>query len=110
MPKVSGARTSQAPDFEHDPRYQVAQREALLSVGYWVIYTAGTVIIAWTLGHRDPTEVGFILGFPDWFFWSIIAFAGFMALVVPYLMVKFGFTDIDLEPTPKSGATEEGQL
>lgn len=103
MPGAARSRTSQASNFEEDPRYRIAQRESLLCVGYWVVFTAGTVAIAWLMGYQDPSEINFIAGFPDWFFWSVIAFTGFMAIVVPYIMVKFGFTDIDLEPTPETG-------
>lgn len=103
MPGTARSRTSQATNFEEDPRYRIAQRESLLCVGYWVVFTAGTVTIAWLMGYQDPSEINFIAGFPDWFFWSVIAFTGFMAIVVPYIMVKFGFTDIDLEPIPETG-------
>lgn len=96
----ASARTT---EFEEDPRYRIAGREALLCFGYWAVFTVGAVIIAWLLGHRDPSQIGFIMGFPDWFFWSALAFVAVMAIPVPYLIVKLGFTDMDLEPEPQPG-------
>lgn len=92
-----------AEDFEEDPRYRVSQREALMCFAYWVAYTACAVTVAWLLGNRDASEIGFVLGFPDWFFWSAIGVTAVFAVVVPYLMVRLAFTDIDLEPTPRYG-------
>lgn len=97
-------------DFEEDPRYRVSQREALLCLGYWVFYTLCSVTVAWLLGSRDISEIGFILGFPDWFFWSAIAVTAVFVTVVPYLMVKLGFTDIDLEPRPRYGHGAEKEV
>ncbi|GAA1190366.1 hypothetical protein GCM10009585_03900 [Brevibacterium paucivorans] len=96
--------------FEEDPRYRVAGRESLLCVGYWTAFTVGAVVIAWALGHRDATEIEFIMGFPDWFFWSAIVFTGFMSVIVPFLLVKFGFTDMDLEPEPRTGLGAEKEV
>jgi uncharacterized membrane protein YhdT len=87
-------------DFEEDPRYRIAQRESLLCIGYFVTFCGLSILIAWMLGSRDPSEVSFIAGFPDWFFWSAIALTVVFSTAVPYLMVKFGFTDLDLEPRP----------
>lgn len=103
MSRHTEERSTRAPEFEEDPRYRIAQRESLLCLGYWVVFTAGAVAIAWLLGHRDPSEIGFVMGFPDWFFWSALAYVGVMAAVVPFLLVKFGFTDMDLEPVPEQG-------
>lgn len=101
---------ARTPEFEEDPRYRIAQRESLLCVGYWVVFTSIAVAIAWLLGHRDPSAIGFVMGFPDWFFWSVLVFVGFMATVVPYLMVRFGFTDIDLEPEPRYDTNEDAEV
>lgn len=94
-------------DFEEDPRYRVSQREAWLCFGYWAAYTACAVAVAWLLGHRDASEIGFVLGFPDWFFWSAIGVTAVFAVVVPYLMVRLAFTDVDLEPRPRYGLGAE---
>lgn len=92
-----------AEDFEEDPRYRVSQREALMCLAYWVLYTACSVTVAWLLGSRDFSDIGFVLGFPDWFFWSAIAVTAIFATIVPYLMVRLAFTDMDLEPRPRYG-------
>jgi uncharacterized membrane protein YhdT len=90
-------------DFEEDPRYRVSQREALICLAYWASYTALSTLVAWLLGNRDASQIGFVLGFPDWFFWSAIGVTAVFATVVPYLMVRLTFTDVDLEPRPRGG-------
>ena len=88
-------------DFEEDPRYRIAQRESLLCIGYFIAFCGLSITVAWLMGTRDASEITFVAGFPDWFFWSVIALTAVFATVVPYLMVKLGFTDIDLEPRPR---------
>lgn len=97
-------------DFEEDPRYRVSQREALACLAYWFSFTAIAVTVAWLLGNRDASEIGFVLGFPDWFFWSAIGVTAVFATVVPYLMVRFFFTDIDLEPRPRDADAKDEEV
>lgn len=99
----SSTRSSRDPvnDFEEDPRYRVSQREALVCLAYWVSFTALAVAVAWIMGNRDASEIDFVLGFPDWFFWSAMGVTIVFATIVPYLMVRLFFTDIDLEPRPR---------
>lgn len=93
--------------FEEDPRYRVSVKEAWVSAGYWAMFTIAMISVAWGLGgHRDPAEVNYIAGFPDWFFWSALVTTGVFSTVVPYLLVKFLFTDISLE----SDLEIEGQV
>lgn len=86
-------------DFEHDPRYEISRREMWICVGYWAMFTAVSMTLAWTLGnHSDGSGQVFIMGFPAWLFWSGIAFIAFASMVVPYFMVRFLFTEMSLEP------------
>lgn len=91
-------------DFEHDSRYAVSLREAWLCVAYWALFTVVMVAIAWGIaGHRDADETTYIAGFPDWFFWTgIVVVAVFC--VAPFFLVRFLFTDVDLEPRPDQSA------
>lgn len=97
---VSSRRPRVADDFEHDLRYRVSLREAWICVAYWAVFTAVMVGIAWGVaGHRDPADTTYVLGFPEWFFWSgIVAVAVFC--VIPAVMIRVLFTDVDLEPRP----------
>lgn len=105
-------RTPRGPvnDFDEDPRYRVSQREALVCLTYWLSYTALAVAVAWMLGNRDASEIDFVLGFPDWFFWSAIGMTLVCATIVPYLMVRIFFTDIDLEPRPRGEAPADSEV
>lgn len=93
-------RPSPAEDFEHDPRYAISLREAWICVAYWAVFTLTMVAIAWGIaGGRDPVETTYIMGFPEWFFYTGIVVVGIFCLV-PFFMVRFLFTDMDLEPRP----------
>lgn len=112
MSTTENRRHAPPQDFEEDPRYRIAGRESLVCIAYWFLFTAGAVVIAWLLGNRDSSEIGFVLGFPDWFFWSALAYVGVFSLIVPFVMVKLFFKDMDLEPVPAPGtpgAEEEGR-
>jgi uncharacterized membrane protein YhdT len=87
-------------DFEHDPRYAISLREMWICIAYWAAFTAVMVSVAWAIaGNRDPAETTYIMGFPDWFFWTgIVTVAVFS--IIPFFIVKFLFTEVDLEPRP----------
>lgn len=83
-------------DFEEDPRYAVANREALWGVGYWILFTVVISGIAWWLGgNRDAEDLDFVLGFPAWFFWSCLVATVVLALL-PILIVRRYFTQMPL--------------
>ena len=90
-------------DFEHDPRYAISLREAWICVAYWAAFTVVMVVIAWGIaGNRDPEQTTYIIGFPEWFFYTGIVVVGIFC-IVPFFMIKFLFTDVDLEPRPGQG-------
>jgi uncharacterized membrane protein YhdT len=105
-------RTSLTEDFEHDSRYRISLREAWLCVAYWALFTLVMTAIAWGVaGNRNPEETTYIAGFPEWFFWTGMVVVAIFCLI-PYLMIRFLFTEVDLEPRPQEPAaaatTSEG--
>jgi uncharacterized membrane protein YhdT len=85
-----------ATDFEHDPRYAVANREALIGAGYWLAFTVLISAIAWLIGaHKKASELTFVLGFPAWFFWSCLV-ATIVLSLVPAVLVRRYFTEMPL--------------
>lgn len=101
--------TTRAPDddFEHDPRYAVANREALWGVAYWLFFTLVISLVAWLLGgNRDAAELEFVLGFPTWFFWSCLVATVLLSLLPIWLVRRF-FTDMPLTPHGDDTGTEE---
>lgn len=102
--------TTRAPDdtdFEHDPRYAVANREALWGVAYWLFFTVVISLVAWLLGgNREASDLEFILGFPAWFFWSCLV-ATILLSLLPIWLVRRYFTDMSLTPHGDDTGTEE---
>ncbi|MED1604757.1 YhdT family protein [Cytobacillus kochii] len=79
-----------------DPRYKVANREALIGVGIAMINFFIWYSFAYGLGSKPVEEYQFILGLPSWFFYSCVL--GFLMItVIVWLVVKFLFSDVPFE-------------
>jgi uncharacterized membrane protein YhdT len=95
--------------FEEDPRYRIASRELLLALAYWATFTIVVTATAWTLGGgKDASELTFVLGFPAWFFWSVLV-ACVAFSIVPFFIVKFGFTDVPLSADGRPDGQPDSQ-
>ena len=95
------------PDFEEDPRYRQANREAWWAIGYWAAFTVVVTGLAWWLGYGKPAEdLEFVLGFPAWFFWSVLV-TSVVFSAIPAWIIKQKFHDVPLtrdgEPTDETG-------
>jgi uncharacterized membrane protein YhdT len=94
---VSSDRTTANEGWTEDPRYRVSDREALIAAAFFVAYIVVTIGTAWLLGgNQGIDEIGFVLGFPDWLFWSTLVL-GAVFCVVPYFLIKRFFTDMSLD-------------
>lgn len=79
-----------------DPRYKIANREALIGVILALLNFAWWYGFAYGLGSKPVAAYTFTLGFPDWFFYScIIGFVVFAVLV--YVVVHFLFQEIPFD-------------
>ena len=90
--------------FEEDPRYAQANREAQWAIGYWVAFTVVVTGLAWWLGYEKPAdELSFILGFPAWFFWSVLV-TSVVFSAIPVWIIRRYFKDVPLtrdgQPAP----------
>ncbi|MGM7703014.1 YhdT family protein [Pseudalkalibacillus sp. Hm43] len=82
--------------FKEDPRFRIANREALFGIGLAILNFIWWFAFAYGLGRKDPEEYTYIFGFPAWFFYSCIGgFVLFSLLVI--VMVKFYFTEVPFE-------------
>ena len=104
-------------EFEEDPRYAQANHEALWAIGYWLAFTVVVTGLAWWLGYGKPAEeLGFVLGFPTWFFWSVLVTSVVFSAVPPWIIRRY-FKDVPLtrdgrpesQPDPRDGGPEEGR-
>lgn len=95
-------------EFEEDPRYAVANREAWWGIGYWAMFTAVITAVSWLMGGNKPAEdLQFVLGFPAWFFWSCLVGAAAMC-VLPIFVIKRFFTDLPLSADGSDDDETEG--
>ena len=94
-------------DFTEDPRYAASRREMIISFVYFGIYTFVLIAVAWVIGGgKDADEIGFVLGFPDWFFWSAFV-GGAIFSVIPYFLVRYWFQDMPLSASGEDSEVEE---
>jgi len=79
-----------------DPRFKIAHREAWIGVALAIVHFIWWFGFAYGLGSRPVEEYSYILGFPDWFFYSCIV--GFILVAITViLLVKFVLKDVSLE-------------
>jgi uncharacterized membrane protein YhdT len=94
-------------DFTEDPRYAASRREMIISFVYFGIYTFVLIGVAWVIGGgKDADEIGFVLGFPDWFFWSAFV-GGAIFSIIPYFLVRYWFEDMALSASGEDSEVEE---
>jgi hypothetical protein len=57
-----------------DPLLISARREALLVLAIWLTACVYSISVYYSLGYgRDVTTLTYVLGFPDWVFWGVVA-------------------------------------
>ncbi|WP_226577230.1 YhdT family protein [Halobacillus litoralis] len=79
-----------------DPRYRVANREALIGAGLVLLNFIMWFGFAYGLGSKPVEEYQYIWGMPAWFFYScIVTTISIITLVV--LAVVFLFKEVPLD-------------
>ncbi|WP_404455151.1 YhdT family protein [Virgibacillus necropolis] len=81
---------------EVDPRYKIANREALIGLGLVIFNFIWWFSFAYGMGSKPVEEYSYVFGFPAWFFYSCIVGTIIMAILV-IIVVKFWFVEVDLE-------------
>jgi len=79
-----------------EPRFKIANREALIGCGLAIINFIWWFGFAYGLGSKPPEEYTYIMGFPAWIFFSMIV-GTLLMFVLVFIVVKFMLTDISLE-------------
>ncbi|QFF97966.1 DUF997 family protein [Psychrobacillus glaciei] len=81
---------------ELDLRFKIAHREALIGLGLAIVHFLWWFGFAYGLGSRPVEEYTYILGFPDWFFYSCIV--GFILVsVTVIILAKYILKDVSFE-------------
>ena len=85
-----------------DPRFKIAHREALIGVVLAIVHFIWWFGFAYGLGSKPVEEYSYILGFPEWFFYSCIV--GFILVAITVIvLVKFVLKDVSLEEEGDEG-------
>ncbi|MGE5485837.1 MAG: YhdT family protein [Ignavibacteriales bacterium] len=99
-------------EFVEDPRYKIGLKQAAIVGAVYVVYCLGAILLAFPMSIFRPKDMAikFIMGFPDWVFWSIIVWPVIMCIAL-IAVVLFAFKPVDLGPLdqPASGKGVQGQ-
>ena len=94
--------------YKPDPRFKIAHREALIGVALAIFNFIWWYGFAYGLGSRPPEEYTYILGLPDWFFYScVIGFILMSALVI--VITKFVLKEVPLDADPYADLYNEAK-
>lgn len=81
---------------KEDPRFKIANREALIGVGLVLFNFIWWFGFAYGMGSKSPEEYTYVLGLPAWFFYSCVLGLIVMSVLV-FIIVKFFFVDVSFE-------------
>lgn len=91
-----------------DPLLRNARREAFLALGMWLVAMTYTITYCYLHGYgRAPESLTFVLWFPDWVFWGIVAPWG-VCVVVSTVFAFFVMGDESLGEDPDAPESEHG--
>ncbi|SHG55062.1 YhdT family protein [Ornithinibacillus halophilus] len=94
------------PSKKEDSRYKIANREALIGVGLVIFNFIWWFAFAYGLGSKDTEEYSYILGLPDWFFYSCVLGFVVMAILVIIVVKKF-FVEVPFDEEDTEGKENE---
>ncbi len=79
-----------------DPVLTSSRREALLVLSIWFLAAAYSVGVCSVWGYgRDAATLTYVLGFPDWVFWGVIA-PWTACTAICFVMAYYVIADDDL--------------
>jgi uncharacterized protein DUF997 len=89
----------QIPPISHrleDPALVSARREALLTLGIWLVACVYSIGYCYRFGYgRDVRALTYVWGFPDWVFWGVVA-PWTVCTLLAFLLSYFVITDEEL--------------
>lgn len=92
--------------YKPDPRFKIAHKEALIGVALAIFNFIWWYGFAYGLGSRPPEEYTYILGLPDWFFYSCVV--GFILMsVIVIIITKYVLKEVPLDADPYAETKEE---
>lgn len=79
-----------------DKRFKIAHREAIIGVVLVIINFLWWFGFAYGMGSGNPKDYRYVLGMPEWFFYSCIIGFIIMAILI-FFVVKFMFKEVSFD-------------
>jgi len=90
---------------QQDPRFRQANKEALLALGAYALYFVWWYVCAYGMGSGNPDNYSYVLGLPEWFFYSCIVGYPLITIIL-WGLVRLKFKDMPLGETPSAGEND----
>jgi len=73
-------------------------KEAIMTIGLYIFFFVWWYVLSYGLGNKEVSQYNYILGLPEWFFYSCVL--GYVVICIAvFVMVKVFFKDVDFEDT-----------
>ena len=79
-----------------DRRFTQANKEAGFALGAYALYFIWWYVCAYGLGDSDPEQYGYVMGLPEWFFYSCIVGYPLITLLL-WGIVRLFFREVPLD-------------
>lgn len=77
-----------------DPVLTSSRRESWMTFGIWLVACTYSIAVCYRLGYaRDAATLTYVLGFPDWVFWGVVApwtVCTALCFVMSYFVIQDG--------------------
>lgn len=91
-----------------NPVLESSRREAIAAFVLLIVAMLYTVLYCYAFGYnRELSTLTYVLGFPDWIFWGVVA-PWVVCVVISFLYGMVFMRDEDLGEDPAEGTAEFG--
>ncbi len=95
-------------DYKKNNISKQINKEVLITIGLYLLYFVWWYYFAYEYSSDNVEEYKYILGLPEWFFYSCVVGLILVNILV-YICVKFFFKEIDFEKYNKTNHLEENK-
>ena len=93
-------------DYKKNNISKQINKEVLITIGLYLLYFVWWYYFAYEYSSDNVEEYKYILGLPEWFFYSCVVGLVLINFLV-FLAIKFFFKEIDLDEFEKNEETNQ---
>ncbi|MFV0421074.1 YhdT family protein [Oleidesulfovibrio sp.] len=93
---------------KRDQRFIQANKEAVFALGVYALYFLWWYFCAYGMGDGDPEQYNYVLGLPEWFFYSCIVGYPLITLVL-WGIVRLFYKEMPLDDTTEDSSDADAE-